>query len=174
MKPSAIPQLLLVGLGSALLSATPVGATAEETTLSTAVRAKIRSVLPAYAAPLSAQPAANPAAPVRVFHAPHLVLSAPATAQAGIVRRMTEESLYTRGAFDRELVRRELSVFDRCFLNRFTLPLFGISKELRARAAYRERQNRHFRDEVAAFARIVQLASPSEAAALRACLWQWQ
>ncbi len=174
MKPATNLQLSLVGFGCALLSATAAGATADESILSSPGCAKIRSVLPAYSASGSARLAASPAAPATVFHAPNFVLSSPVTAQAGIARRMAEESLYTRGAFDRELVKRELSVFDRCFLNRFTLPLVGISKEQRARAAYRERQVRHFRDQVTAFARIIQRTSPTEAAALRACLWQWQ
>ncbi len=174
MKSSTRLQLFLVGFGCVLLSATATGATADESILSPASRAKVRSGLPAYSAPVPARLTSNPGAPVTVFHTPNLALSRPATAQTGIVRRMTEESLYARGAFDRELAKRELTVLDRCFLNRFTLPLVGISTEQRARAAYRERQHRRFHDEVTAFARIVQLTSPTDAAAVRACLWQWQ
>ena len=37
-----------------------------------------------------------------------------------------------------ELVKQYITPFDRYFLNRFTLPLFGISKEARARMMYEE------------------------------------
>ena len=45
------------------------------------------------------------------------------------------EEFETPAARDARLVKKHLTVFDRMILNRFTLPLFGISKEARARKA---------------------------------------
>jgi len=44
----------------------------------------------------------------------------------------------TPEAKDVELVKTYITPFDRYFLNRFTLPIFGISKEARARMMYEE------------------------------------
>ena len=44
----------------------------------------------------------------------------------------------TPKAQDVELVKRYITPFDRYFLNRFSLPLFGISKEARARMMHEE------------------------------------
>ena len=172
MKTSALTALLLAGLGSAL-SAT-VASGADDSALSPLLRARIHSTLPPFAPAATLRAAAVRAAPPTVFHRPNLVFSPPATARAEILRRMAEESLYERGAFDHELVKRELTRFDRCFLNRFTLPLVGVSREQRAREAYRERLARHFDDEVNAFARVLQSSDPTAAAGLRASLRQWQ
>ena len=166
--------LVLAGFGAVLLVTPAPAAASDEAGLSPATLEKLRSTLPHYPRQASAPSEPVTAAPATVFHLPNIVFSPPATAQAGILRRMAEDSLYQRGAFDRELVQRELSVFDRCFLNRFTLPLFSVSKETRARQAYLERKSGEFHDEANAFAGIVQLSDPKEAAALRACLRQWQ
>jgi hypothetical protein len=44
----------------------------------------------------------------------------------------------TPAARDTELVKTYITPFDRCFLNRFTLPIIGDSKEARARIMYEE------------------------------------
>lgn len=89
------------------------------------------------------------------------------TVQEKSVRRMEEDTLYRRGAWDKELVKRELSEFDRFFLNRFTIPLFGISKEARARSAYLERKNREFNTRINEYADALESTAPSDAKALR-------
>lgn len=55
----------------------------------------------------------------------------------------------TPAARDAQLVKKHLSVFDRSVLNRFTLPLFGQSKESRARQAEAIEQSARGLNEVA-------------------------
>ncbi len=52
--------------------------------------------------------------------------------------RIDDKEWLTRKARADVLTKQYLSDFDRSFLNRFTLPLFGISKEARARMMYEE------------------------------------
>lgn len=89
------------------------------------------------------------------------------TVQEKALRKMEDETLYRRGAWDKELVKRELSEFDRLFLNRLTLPLLGVSPEARARALYLERKNREFSTKITSYADALESADPSEARALR-------
>ena len=60
-----------------------------------------------------------------------------------------EDAFLTPAERDAQLVKKHLSVFDRSFLNRFTLPLFGQSKESRARLAEKVEQSAHQLNEVA-------------------------
>lgn len=89
------------------------------------------------------------------------------TVQEKALRKMEDETLYRRGAWDKELVKRELSEFDRFFANRFKLPLFGISQEVRARELYLARKNREFASKVTDYADAIESADPVEAKALR-------
>jgi hypothetical protein len=52
--------------------------------------------------------------------------------------RTEQKDWLTRKAQDAELVKGYITPFDRYFLNRFTLPLFGMSQEARARMMYEE------------------------------------
>jgi hypothetical protein len=164
------PHFLLMVLGSALLSTSSISVAADRITLSPETRGKLRSVLPHYTPTIAGRPDPGKARPRALSRSPNVALSPRATVQERILRRMKADAFYEQGVFDRELVKRELSVLDRYFLNRFTLPLFGVSQETRARQAYLERQHRQFRNEVNAFARVVALTNPQEAASLRACL----
>jgi hypothetical protein len=166
--------LLLATLSSVLFSSTPLPAAAAGLALSFDARSKIRSVLPDYSPAEHAKAETVRAAAAAIASDPDVVVLPPMTVQASTLRWMEEDSFYRRGAFDKELVKRELSTFDRCFLNRFTLPLFGISKEARACQAYLERKNREIHRRVSDLARAVQATDPAEAAALRACAVQWQ
>ncbi len=89
---------------------------------------------------------AEPAAPELSVLLPRIVVRAPpATPKAEpavrlprlIVRprgkEVAPDAFLTPAARDAALVKKHLTVFDRKVLNRFTLPLFGISKEARAR-----------------------------------------
>jgi len=51
------------------------------------------------------------------------------------VKELPGEEWESESARQARLVKKHLSVFDRTILNRFTLPLFGISKEARAHEA---------------------------------------
>jgi hypothetical protein len=60
-----------------------------------------------------------------------------------------EDAFLTPEARDAQRVKKYLSVFDRSFLNRFTLPLFGQSKESRARLTEAVEKSAHQLNEVA-------------------------
>ena len=173
MKHPLISRFLIVSLGLVLVSTT-LATPAAETTLSPETLAKLRSVLPLYFS--TEHPRARvPEVAVTADPNPTGILAPPSlTVQAHTLRRLREDSLYRQGAYDRELVKRELPAFDRCVLNRFTLPLFGIGNEARARQAYFDRTNREFHWQVDDLARVVQLTNPNEAAALRGSLRQRQ
>ena len=94
---------------------------------------------------------------------PDLVILPPMTVIEKTMRRMEEDSLYRKGAFDKELVKRELSEFDRHFLNRFTVPFVGISKEARAREAYLARKNAETQDRLSRLNRMVAMVDADEA-----------
>jgi hypothetical protein len=89
-------------------------------------------------------------------------------------QKMNEEDLYKRGLLDEQLVERELSNFDREFLNRYHLPFIGMSKEARAREIYLERKNREFRESVNRVAGTLAQTDPKEAKRLRAALNGWK
>lgn len=89
-------------------------------------------------------------------------------------QKMAEEDLYKNGLYDEQLVKRELSEFDRSVLNRHRLPLLGMSNKARARAIYLERRNREFRDNVSRVADILSATDPEEAKKLRAELNGWK
>jgi hypothetical protein len=52
------------------------------------------------------------------------------------IRDFTERESYTQKGLEELAVKRYLSDFDRYFLNRFTLPIIGVSKEQRAMALF--------------------------------------
>ena len=172
MKPQTMSPLLLVTLGSVLFSSTQPAA-AGEPTVSFHARCEIRSVLPDYSVADHSRAEAAKAAAASLASDPDVVSMAPVTVQASTLCRLEEGSFYRRGAFDRELVKRELSTFDRCFLNRFTLPLFGVTKEARARQAYLERKDRGFRRCFPGLARPVQATDQTDAAILRVGAVPW-
>ena len=69
---------------------------------------------------------------------PDVVQMAPVIVRDNRLPRIDEKEWLTPKALDDLLVKEYLTPFDREFLNRFTLPLFGISKEARARMMYEE------------------------------------
>jgi hypothetical protein len=134
------------------------------------VRAALREVAPPYAAPV-AEPATESAvegigspADDEVVHLPEM------TVLERTQQRLQREDLFKRGHFDRELVKEFLSDFDSQFLNRFTIPFIGISKEARAREAYLEQRNREFRERVGHLADAVEERSAQDAKELREAL----
>lgn len=89
-------------------------------------------------------------------------------------QRMAEEDLYKRGLHDEQLVRKELSDLDRAILNRYRLPLFGMSNQARARQIHLERKNREFQENGRRLAENLALVDPEEAKRLRAELISWR
>lgn len=99
------------------------------------------------------------------------------TVQEKSVRRLEEESLFKRGAWDKELRKREQSELDRYFLNRYTLKLgsgpvsIGIagaqSGADRAREAYAARKNQEFKDRAKNFSDVLKTTDDKEAEDLK-------
>jgi hypothetical protein len=69
---------------------------------------------------------------------PNVVQMAPVYVKDYRLPRIEEEDWLTRKARDAELVKEYITPFDRYFLNRFTLPLFGMPQAARARMMYEE------------------------------------
>ena len=168
---------------SALLAARLAAQTVDSATLP---QKAVREKLPAYSAEEhtravaeeEARLAARAAAKAAADADPDLVVLAPMTVMEKAIQRMNEDSLYRKGAHDKELVKRELSGFDRYFLNRYTLALplpGGISVGIgnsktpaeRARDAYLERKKRLYKEQLGRLAQAVATEDPREARALR-------
>jgi len=62
----------------------------------------------------------------------------PVVVQGARLPRTAEKDWLTPQARDMELVKTYITPFDRYFLNRFTLPIVGISPAARARMMYDE------------------------------------
>jgi hypothetical protein len=101
---------------------------------------------------------------------PDLVILPPMTVIEKTMRRMEEESMYRKGAYDKELVKRELSEFDRQFLNRFTIPFIGVSKETRARESYLTQKNAEAQERYSRLNSIVATLDEDEAREFRGVL----
>lgn len=101
---------------------------------------------------------------------PDMVLLPDMTVMERALFEMEEDSLYRKGARDKELIKRELSAFDRYFLNRYTIPFLGVSNAARAREAYLQRKNAQFQDRMTRLASLVENLDPEEAREFRSML----
>ena len=71
---------------------------------------------------------------------PDVVRMAPVIVRDYRLPRTEDKEWLSPKAVDAELVKQYIPPFDRYFLNRFTLPIVGISPEARARMMYEEDQ----------------------------------
>jgi hypothetical protein len=117
---------------------TPSPRTAK-TRLSPEIANQIKSSLPAWS-PQPAHTVANaPQPPPTTLPAdPEVVKMAPVIVKAPPLPRTDRLDWLSPHAKDMELVKTYITPFDRYFLSRFTLPLFGSSQEARARSLYEE------------------------------------
>ncbi len=81
--------------------------------------------------------------------------------------RLTPEIMMTKKGFGEELAKQKLSDFDRNFLNKFTLPLFGVSAEERALEEYRREKKEQLTSDVLNMAKALELTDPAEAKSLK-------
>ena len=102
--------------------------------LSANITNQIAGALPAWKQP---PPGPKPKAPPPP-NAPDVVRMAPVIVDAYRIPSTAEKEWMTTRARDFTLMTRYLSSFDRNLLNRFTIPIIGISKEARARMMYEE------------------------------------
>jgi hypothetical protein len=87
--------------------------------------------------------------PEPALQLPRIVVRPPA-------KNLPPEEFETPAARDARLVKKHLNAFDRLWLNRFTLPLFGVTKEQRAREAEAVEQTARQLDDVATILEIAQ------------------
>jgi hypothetical protein len=99
--------------------------------LSPQLTSQISSSIPAWKAP--PPDLARPPPPD-----PDVVRMAPVIVKENRLPRPDDKEWLTPKARDAALVKEYIPPFDRYFLNRFTLPIFGVSKEARARMMYEE------------------------------------
>jgi len=102
--------------------------------LSPQLAGQISSSLPIWRKPPPGKPATVPPPPP----APDVVRMAPVIVNGTRLPRAGEKEWLTPEGRDYALVKRYLSALDSNVLNRFTLPLIGVSKEARARMMYEE------------------------------------
>lgn len=159
-----LPALLATGLA---LQAEPTEPTPRQ-----AVREKLPNYSPEEhdraVAEQAAREAVRAAAKAAAEADPDLVVLPDMTVMEKAQQKMTEESLYQKGAYDKELVKRELSSFDRNFLNRYNI--LGMSKEARAREAYLARRNAEMQERLGQLNRMVALQDKTEAREFREVL----
>ncbi len=135
---------------------------------------RVADKLPAFSeeahAKAVAEEQARTAAKAAAAEDPEIVVLPDMTVQEKAIQRMTEESLYRKGAYDKELVKRELSEFDRGFLNRYSIPFLGVSNEARAREAYLARKNAERQDRFSRLNHMTAVLDPAEAREFREVL----
>ena len=165
MKTAGPTLLLLLAAGSILLRAqSPVVAptATEATSLSPQITPPVTAALPAYALP----PAVTEVKPANAPN-PDVLELPKMKVQQKKRPRLTPEVVLTSKAFNEKLANEKLSTFDRAFLNRYTLPLFGASAADRAREEYEREKNVQMVDDVLHLAKISEAVDPAQAKALR-------
>ena len=166
----SVALLLLVAAGRS------PGLRADDTAVpAVRVQDRIVPLFPAYSPEEHAKAEAEKAAATAKALDPELVVLPEFTVQEKMQRRLAEERLYQQGNYDKELIKRELSEFDRYFLNRFQLGLnlgfirigIGDSKENRAREKYLARKRLERDERLKHLASVVAFSDPTEAKELR-------
>ena len=107
--------------------------------LSADIKAELAGQLPAWSQPPPAPPAAPPPPPLPEA-GDDVVQMNPVVVFANKLPRIDDNTWLTPKARDELLKKRYLSDFDRTVLNRYTLPIIGVSQEERARRMYEEDQ----------------------------------
>jgi hypothetical protein len=102
--------------------------------LSPQLTAQLSTQLPVWSPPPAEQTEKAPPPPAD----PDVVQMDPVIVRENRLPRVDEKEWLTPKALDAALVKEYLTPFDRYFLNRFTLPIIGISQEARARMMYEE------------------------------------
>ena len=168
MKPTGL-LLLLVATGLVPLRAEEPAKPAPPAPAATApnpdkpspeVKQKLSSVLPKYAPP--APVVAKPLDP-DVIELPKVTV----TQKKRPRLTLTEEVMMTPKAFNEKLAKENLGAFDRDFLNKFTLPLFGQSAEERAREEYERKKRDDMAASVLSLAKVAEVVDPAQAKAMR-------
>lgn len=165
-------RLHVSALAAVLFAAAPV-VFADQTSPET--KSKILGDTPAYDPAVHAAAEAQKAAEGEI--AEEIMILPEMTVQEKSLKRMEDDTLFKKGAWDKELIKRELSEFDRYLLNRYTLKIGagGISLGIagaqsaadRAREEYAARKNRELKERADNFADVLKATDEKEAAELK-------
>lgn len=165
MRPSAFALVLLATVSAEAAETVPPrpepveGATTPAPLSPAEVENLLSAARPQFSPPPEAKPAEEPN--TEVLELPKM------TVKPRPRPRLGENIILGPKAFNEELAKKNLSTFDRSFLNKFTLPLFGISAADRAREEYNIVQKQQFMSDVMTIARAAEVADPANAKALR-------
>jgi hypothetical protein len=122
---------------------------------------QLTSVLPKYSPPPPVTEKPKPLDP-DVLELPKMTIHKPRPRL-----KLTDDAVLTTKAFNEKLAKEKLGSFDRDVLNRFTLPLFGVSAEERAREEYERQKRAEIAQQVSDLAKVVEVVDPAQAKALR-------
>ncbi|SDR72014.1 hypothetical protein [Opitutus sp. GAS368] len=187
MKLSAVALALIatVSVAATEPAAAPAPATPPSPALSAEIAQQLTATLPGYVPPAPAKPV-EPIVPTATNIREQSIARAPDNQKAGTPDpevlelpkitvkqqpkprvRLGEGTILGPKAFNDELAKKNLSAFDRNFLNKFTLPLFGTSAADRAREDYNIAQKQQFLSDVSTIAKAAEQTDPAAAKALR-------
>jgi hypothetical protein len=140
--------------------AAPKPADAKPAQISPGLAQELTSILPKYAPP----PQTTKPAPLDadVLELPKMTIHKPRPRL-----KLTTDVVMTTQAFNEKLAKENLSSFDRNVLNKFTLPLFGVSAEQRARDEYERQKRDELARQVSDLAKVTEVVDPAQAKALR-------
>ncbi|HTL68089.1 MAG TPA: hypothetical protein VL200_10545 [Lacunisphaera sp.] len=140
----------------------PVPAAATKpATVSPELSLKLNSVMPSYAPPPPEKPKPVTVDP-DVLELPKMIVRKPRPRV-----KLTDEIVMSRDAFNEKLAKENLGSFDRNFLNKFTLPFFGVSAQERARDEYERKKREELAEEVSRLAKVGAVVDPDGAKALK-------
>lgn len=188
MKLSAVALALIATVSATATepAAAPAPATPPPATaLSAEVAQQLAATLPGYVPPAPAKPV-EPIVPAAtnireqsIARAPDSQKAAPADPEVLELPKITvrqqpkprvrlgEGTILGPRAFNEDLAKKNLSSFDRNFLNKFTLPLLGTSAADRAREEYNAAQKQQFLEDVSTIAKAAAQTDPAAAKALK-------
>jgi hypothetical protein len=141
--------------------AAPKPADAKPAQISPALSQELTSVLPKYAPP-PAETAKPAPLDADVLELPKMTIHKPRPRL-----KLTTDVVMTTKAFNEKLAKENLSSFDRNVLNKYTLPLFGVSAEQRARDEYERQKRDELARQVSDLAKVTEVVDPAQAKALR-------
>jgi hypothetical protein len=102
--------------------------------LSSRLASQVASTLPVWTPPPAGTPAKPPPFPLD----PDTVRMAPVVVTSSHLPHIDEKEWLTPKALDDVLIKEYIAPFDRYFLSRYMLPLFGMPQAVRARMIYEE------------------------------------
>lgn len=177
MRPSVRMAVLLVASALVARAQDEAAPRAAATTTSPDVAKRVIVGLPKYSPPPPEKPEPKPGDPVKPITPEDIARAAnPDNADVLVLPKMTikqkprprlnPQLVATPQALGADFLKRRTTELDRA-LNKFTLPLFGVSAEQQALEDYRRERARELNLDVLSISKALQQADPEAAKALR-------